>query len=149
MLKATLEWLVPKSIKDLRGFLGLTTYYRRFVKGYGAIAASLTGLLRKDGFKWDERAHDAFEKLKKAMTQPPVLTLSNFQLPFIIECDASGEAIGAILMQEGKPLAFFSQALIKGRALNLSTYEKKLLALVSAMQKWQPYLLGQSFVVKT
>ncbi|XP_035543593.1 uncharacterized protein LOC118347680 [Juglans regia] len=147
-LKAMKNWPVPRSIKALRGFLGLMGYYRRFVKRYGAIAVKLTKLLKKDSFKWNETALTAFEQLKQAMSQPPVLALPNFQLPFVIECDASGEAIGAVLMQEGRPLAFFSQVL-KGRALAMSTYEKELMALVSAVQKWRPYLLGHSFVVKT
>lgn len=121
--------------------MGLTDYYRIFVHGYEEIAAKLTILLKKDSFSWDEKAQGAFERLKKAMTQPLVLTLPNFQLLFVVECDASGEAIGAVLMQQERPIAFFSQSL-KGRALALSTHEKELLALVSTVQKWCHYLLG-------
>lgn len=90
----------------------------------------------------------AFQKLKQAMTKPPVLALPDFFKSFIIECDASGKGIGAILMQEGRPIAFLSQAL-KGKALDLSTYEKELLALVLSVKKWRPYLLGQRFTVRT
>ncbi|XP_042972766.1 uncharacterized protein LOC122304569 [Carya illinoinensis] len=147
-IKAMLNWPPPQSLKALRGFLGLTGYYRRFVKGYEAITATLTNLLKKDSFTWDETAQAAFDKLKTAMSEPPVLALPNFLKPFVIECDASGEAIGAVLMQAGRPIAFFSQAL-KGRSLRLSTYEKEFLALVSAVQKWRHYLLGQQFIVKT
>lgn len=113
-----------------------------------SIATRLTNLLKKDNFSWDEEAQTAFDKLKTAMFEPPILVLPNFQKPFVIECDASGEAIGAMLMQEGRPLAYFSQAL-KGQSLRLSIYEKKFLALVSAVQKWRHYLLGQTFVIKT
>ncbi|XP_042950090.1 uncharacterized protein LOC122282205 [Carya illinoinensis] len=147
-LKAMVEWPLPKSLKALRGFLGLTGYYRRFIKGYGGIAAPLTSMLKKDGFLWSAESKEAFCKLKEVVTQPPVLALPDFTLPFTIECDASGTAIGAVLMQKGQPIAFFSQAL-KGRSLSMSTYEKELFALVSAVMKWRPYLLGRTFVVKT
>jgi hypothetical protein len=137
-----------QTIKALRGFLGLTGYYRKFIKNYGSIAASLTALLRKNAFCWTASATEAFLRLKEAVTSSPVLRLPDFTKRFTIECDACGNGLGAVLMQEGRPIAFFSQAL-KGRALLLLTYEKELLSLVSAVQKWRPYLLGQPFTVKT
>jgi hypothetical protein len=102
-------------------------------------------LLRQYCFKWNEAAGKAFDSFKHAVTHPPILRLPDFSKPFTIECDASGLGIGAILMQKGQPM---SQDL-KGKALFYSTYEKELLSLVSAMQKWRPYLLGQSFKIKT
>jgi len=143
-----LDWPRPKSLKALRGFLGLTGYYRKFVQGYGSIAAPLTQLLKKNSFNWGDEAETAFEALKRAVTNPPVLVLPNFSKPFLIECDASGKGIGAVLMQQQRPIAYFSQAL-KGRFLLLSTYEKELMALVSAVKKWRPYLLGHPFTIKT
>lgn len=143
-----IEWPLPKSLKALRGFLGLTGYYRKFIKGYGAIAAPLTNMLKKNGFTWSKEALKAFCQLKQAVTSPPVLVLPDFTKTIVIECDASSSGIGAVLMQEGKPLAFFSKAL-KGRMLSMSTYERELLALVSAIRKWRPYLLGQTFKVHT
>jgi len=103
-------------------------------------------MLRKNSFAWTAAAQAAFEALKQAVTQAPVLALPNFSQPFIIECDASGVGVGAVLMQENRPIAFLSQAL-KGKALHMSTYEKELFALVTAVHKWRPYLLGQSFVI--
>jgi hypothetical protein len=147
-IKAVLDWPLPKSIKSLRGFLGLTGYYRKFIKHYGAIAAPLTAMLKKNAFVWTCEAKEAFQALRMAVTQAPVLALPNFSQTFIIECDASGFGIGAVLMQNKRPIAYISKAL-KGKALHMSTYEKELFALVTAIQKWRPYLLGQSFVVKT
>jgi hypothetical protein len=147
-ITAMTNWPIPKTPKALRGFLGLTGYYRKFVQGYGGIAGPLTSLLKKESFQWNEGANIAFNRLKEVMTTPPILGLPDFSKPFLIECDASGEGLWAVLMQEGKPIAYYSHKL-KGRNLLLSTYEKEMLALVSAVQKWRHYLLGYKFKVKT
>lgn len=102
---------IPSNSKSLRGFLGLTGYDKRFVANYGQIAAPLTKLTKKDSFRWTEEATEAFERLKHAMTTVLVLTLPNFELPFILETDASDFGIGAFFMLEQRPLAYFSQIL--------------------------------------
>jgi len=136
-IQAMLAWPRPQTLKALRGFLGLTGYNRKFIQNYGTIACSLTPLLKKDAFGWNEEAEESFSRLKEAMTKAPVLALPNFFQQFIIECDASGLGIGAVLMQGLRPIAYFSQAL-HGRNLTLSTYEKEMLALVTSVQKWRP-----------
>ena len=146
-ITAILDWPHPITLKALRGFLGLIGYYRKFICGYGAIAKSLTYLLKKDAFEWSPRADEAFLALKQAMTQASVLALPNFSNTFVVECDASGSSIGVVLLQDNRPIAFFSKA-IKGRELGLSTYEKEMMALVSVVQKWRPYLLGSKFIVR-
>jgi len=147
-LEAMLNWPLPQSIKALRGFLGLTGYYRKFIRHYGILAAPLTALLKKNAFQWSLAASAAFVQLKETMMTPPVLRLPDFSIPFVVECDACGTGLGAVLMQQGRPIAFLSKAL-KGQALLLSTYEKELLSLVTAVQQWRPYLLGHSFTVRT
>ena len=147
-LKAVREWPVPKNLKALRGFLGLAGYYRRFAKHFGTIARPLTALTKKDAFAWNEEAQGAFEELKETLCNAPVLALPRFDKQFVVETDACGVGIGAVLMQDGHPLAYISRHL-KGKQLHLSIYEKELLAVVYAVQKWRHYLLTSHFIIKT
>lgn len=106
-----LHWPKPTTVTKLRVFLGLTGYYRRFVKDYGKICRPLHDVLRKDAFHWGPEQDTASHTLKTVMTTCPVLALPDFQHPFTIEADACGAGIGAVLMQRGKPLAFFCKSL--------------------------------------
>jgi hypothetical protein len=145
-IQAMLAWSRPQTLKALWGFLGLTGYYRKFIQQYDIIARPLTQLLKKDAFGWNEEAEGSFSWLKEAMTKASVLALPDFSQQFIIECDASGFGIKAVLMQVQRPIAYFSQAL-HGCNLTLSTYEKEMLALVTSIHKWRLYLMGHRFVV--
>ena len=123
-IKAIMEWPILTIIKKLRGFLGLTGYYRRFVKNYGRIVAPLTTLLKKDSFHWNEYANVSFEQLKKTMCTTPMLATPNFTKEFIVKCNAYGNGIVVVLMQEGLPVSFESHQL-KGKInSNLFTRRK-------------------------
>lgn len=108
----------------------------------------LTQLLKNNSFLWGQEAQLAFENLKQIMGQSLVLALPNFNDTFTIEADALGQGIGAVLMQKGHPIAFFSQALTP-RHLTPSTYERELLAIIQAVQRWHQYLMDRHFIIKT
>jgi hypothetical protein len=147
-VQAIHEWPAPRSARAVRGFLGLAGYYRKFVHNYGVVAAPLTALLKKDGYSWTEAAAAAFAALKAAVTSAPVLAMPDFSKLFVVECDASSQGFGAVLVQEGHPIAFFSRA-VAPRHRALAAYERELIGLVHAVRHWRPYLWGRRFVVKT
>ena len=147
-IRAILDWPNPATVKDLRAFLGFTGFYRKFIRNYAAIAAPLTTLLCKDAFEWSLTSQAAFEALKSAITTAPVLALPNFAEDFVVETDASGAAMGAVLTQRGHPLAYFSK-LFGPRMIHASTYIRELHAIVAAVRKWRQYLLGRSFTILT
>jgi hypothetical protein len=133
-IKAMMDWPIPKILINLRGFLGLTGYYHKFVWNYGRITTPLMKLTKKDAFSWTPEATKAFEQLKEVMCKDPILTTPDFTKTFIVECDALGNGIGAILMQEGRPLAFESRPL-KGKDLHKPIYEKEMMAILHALKK--------------
>ncbi|XP_038977863.1 uncharacterized protein LOC120108346 [Phoenix dactylifera] len=147
-IEAMVDWPLPKNISALRGFLGLTGYYRRFVKNYGLIAKPLTAMLKKGEFEWTPESREAFDNLKRAMTQTLVLALPDFSIPFEVYTDASGDGIGAVLVQQKRPLAFLSKALGPMKKA-WGTYARELLALVHAVKVWRLYLLGKKFTIVT
>lgn len=139
----------PTNVKEVRGFLGLSGYYRKFIRHYGMISKPLTELLKKGvPFVWSEITDTTFCILKKALVEALVLALPQFDKPFVIETDVCELGIGAVLMQEGHPLAYVSKALgPKNRTL--SVYEREYLAILLAVDQWRPYLLFQQFTIRT
>ena len=119
------------------------------MRDFSTIAAPLTEITKKHHpFTWEKAQEKAFNALKEHLTQSPVLALPDFNRPFEVECDASGIGIGGVLMQEGKPIAYFSEKL-KGACLNYSTYDKELYALFRVLKTWQHYLWPREFILHT
>jgi hypothetical protein len=141
--KAVQDWPMPRPIKALCGFLGLTRYYRRFIHNYGVIAAPLTSLLKRDTFLWGDAATTAFHDLKRVLTSSPVLQLPDFSAPFMVDCDASGTGFSAVLHQGQGPIAFFSKAVAPQQA-KLAAYERELIRLAQAVRQWT-----STFIVRT
>ena len=105
-IEAIVSWPKPANIQALRGFLGLTGYYWKFVKNYEIISKPLTELLKKEGFKWKPKVEQAFEQPKRAMSNVPTLGLPDFSKPFTLETDTNNTGIGVVLSQEGGPWPF-------------------------------------------
>ena len=118
----------------MRSFLGLAGFYRRFVRDFSTIAAPLNELTKKDvPFLWGTAQEEAFTVLKDKLTHAPLLQLPDFNKTFELECDASGIGLGGVLLQDGKPVAYFSEKL-SGPSLNYYTYDKELYALVRTLE---------------
>nr|GEV27144.1 transposon Ty3-G Gag-Pol polyprotein [Tanacetum cinerariifolium] len=145
-VQAVLDWPTPRNAKGVRGCLGLAAYYRKFIKHFCTMAAPLHKLVGKTPFIWHSVTEKAFQHLKQSLTTTPTLGLPDWSKSFTVECDASGVGIGAILTQQGHPIAYYS-APLKGAMLAWSIYEKEMLAIVKAVKKWRSYLLGQPFVL--
>ncbi|UYV84117.1 hypothetical protein LAZ67_X001223 [Cordylochernes scorpioides] len=152
-IKAVSQFPIPKNLQQLRSFLGLSSYYRRFIKNYADIARPLNSLLSKGTkFQWNTDQERAFQKLKNALTSKPVLGHFDDDAPTELHTDASGYGIGAVLAQKQgngeKVIAYASRTLLKSEK-NYSTTERECLAIVWAIGKFRPYLFGRPFKVIT
>ena len=119
------------------------------MKDFSSITAPLTEVIKKNvGFKWGDEQEKAFQLIKEKLTHAPLLTLPNFTKTFEIECDASSMGISIVLMQWGRPIAYFNEKL-SGASLNYPTYDKELYVLVQALETWQHHLWPKEFVIYT
>ena len=148
-VKDVSDWPIPQNVREVRGFLGLAGYYRRFIENFSKIAKPMTSLLEKGvAFKWTEARQTAFEELKKRLTAAPVLILPDQQKRFTVYCDASKEGLGCVLMQDRQVIAYASRQLRK-HEVNYPTHDLELAAVVHALKIWRHYLYGQKCDIYT
>ena len=152
-VQTIVDWPQPENVKDVRSFLGLASYYRRFVRGFSAIAKPLSDLTKERlPWQWGEAQERAFQQLKVALMTAPILALPDFEKPFVVTTDASVIAVGGILQQDLghglQPIAYASKKLTPTET-RYSAYERELLGIVWAVGLWRHYLQGQRFVVQT
>jgi len=144
-----MDWKAPTYVSEVRSFLGLARYYRRFIPDFSKIAKPMTSLLQKDHkFVWMEGCELAFRTLRKLLTTAPVLVQPNIEKPFDVFCDASKSGLGCVLMQDGSVIAYASRQL-RRHEVNYPTHDLKLAAVVHALKIWRHYLLGNKCHIYT
>ena len=148
-IAAIQDWRVPTTVTEVRSFLGLAGYYRKFIRDFSKIATPLTQLTKKNRpFIWDVHCEQAFAKLKELLTSAPVLVIPDSLRPFTVYTDACGTGLGAVLMQSGRVVAYASKQL-KPHEKNYPTHDLELAAIVFALKTWRHYLLGERFELFT
>ena len=142
-IEAIVNWKPPRNVTEVRSFLGLAGYYRRFVQGFSVIASSLTRLLRKGvKFEWDDKFQSSFKRLKEILIEAPVLIQLTSGRDYTVYSDASRIGLGCVLMQDGKVVAYASRQL-KPHEQNYPTHDLELAAVVFALKIWRHYLYGE------
>jgi hypothetical protein len=148
-IKVLQDWPVPKSVTDVRQFVGLANYFRKFVLGLSELARPLTNLTKNEmAWQWGEAEQTAFDSIKLALCEAPTLRMPDTQKEFTVVCDASNFGIGAVLMQQEHPVAYFSK-LLDSAQRNYTVTERELLAVVEALKHWRCYLGDKPFTVVT
>jgi hypothetical protein len=133
-VKVILEWPKPNNVTEVRSFLGVAQYWRKFIANFSSIATPLHAVTSvKQVFQWGGKKQKAFDTLKEKISSAPVLALPNLRQPFEIQTDASNYAMEAVLLQHGKPICFHSET-FNGAVINYPTYDKELYALVQSVK---------------
>jgi hypothetical protein len=146
-VETILSWEQPRTVTEIRSFVGLAGYYRRFIEGFSKIAAPLTQLTKKNQpFVWTQECEESFQTMKRLLTTSPVLVLPQPDQPYEVYCDASYQGLGCVLMQHRKVVAYASRQL-KTHEKNYPTHDLELAAVVFALKIWRHHLYGATFEV--
>jgi hypothetical protein len=142
------NWPSPRNVFEVRSFHGLAIFYRKFIRNFSGNSAAMMDMVKKrhKSFHWTAEAEKSFNMLKRKITEQPVLVLPDFKKAFQVKCDASGYAVGVVLSQEDRPVAYFSEKLDEAK-LKYSTYDKEFYAIIQALKKWRHYLIPKEFVL--
>jgi hypothetical protein len=148
-IQAVVEWKRPTTVTEIRSFLGLAGYYRRFIEGFAQLAAPMTQLTRKGvKFTWTETCEESFQELKRRLVSAPVLAVPISGIGFTVFCDASKIGLGCVLMQNDKVIAYASRQL-KSHEKNYPTHDLELGAVIFALKIWRHYLYGEHCEIYT
>ncbi|WVZ80535.1 hypothetical protein U9M48_028004 [Paspalum notatum var. saurae] len=148
-VECVLNWKQPETVTEIRSFLGLAGYYRRFIKDFSKMAKPMTSLTKKNAkYSWSPNCEEAFQSLKISLTTAPVLAQPDVTKPFDVNCDAFSNGLGCVLLQEGRVIAYSSRQLRKHEA-NYPTHDLELAAVVHALKIWRHYLLGNTCHIYT
>jgi hypothetical protein len=142
------NWPSPKSVFEVRSFHGLASFYRKFIRNFSGISAPMMDTVKKRHkyFHWTEGSREKFQLAEEQDHGKPILVLPNFSKTFQVKCDASGFAIGAVLSQDDRPVAYFSEKLNEAK-VKYSTYDKEFYVFIQALKKWRHYLVPKEFVL--
>jgi hypothetical protein len=144
-----MDWKPPTSVHQIRSFLSLAGYYRRFIPDFSRIAKPMTEVLKKGvKFSWNKKCEDAFHTLRDHLTTAAVLTQPDVSKPFDIYCDASGIGLGCVLMQDNRVIAYASRAL-RVHEQNYPTHDLELAAVIHALKIWRHHLMGTKYHIYT
>jgi hypothetical protein len=147
-IKAIRDWPSPKSVFEVQSFHGLASFYMKFIRNFNEISTPMMDTVKKrhKSFHWTEEVEKCFNLLKKKITEQPILVFPDFSKTIQVRCDASGFSIGAVLRQDNRSVAYFSEKLNESK-IKYSTYDKEFYAVIQALKKWRHYLVPKEFVL--
>ena len=142
-IEAIMNWPTPRNVTDVRYFMGLAGYYRRFVKGFSKVSHPITYLQRKwMRFEWTPKCEGSFQQLKNILTSAPILKIANPEKDFMVCSDACGQGLGVVLMQDSHVVCYELRKL-KDHEKNYATHDLELASIVHALKMWRHYLMGR------